>query len=114
MRAFAIDAVAKVSIFAGRALVLAVLPEIARCTHLVTLGAIPAPITGDTATLRHLTWLLSFAVTAPEKAAILLSVGGRKEVSSSVCRCFFFPMARCHTEIKNNGVHNMNSFVLGS
>lgn len=90
MRAFAIDATAEMSILAGRALVLAVLPEIAGRTHLVTLGAIPSPLTGDTATLRHLTRLLPFAVATPEEATILLSVERRKEVSSSVCRCFFF------------------------
>lgn len=88
MRAFAIDAVAEVSIFAGWALVLAVLPKIARCAHLVTFGAIPAPLTGDTATLRHLTGLLPFAVATPEETPIMLSVGNRKETSSCVCTCF--------------------------
>lgn len=102
MRAFAIDAAAEVSIFAGRALVLAVLPEIARRTHLITLGTIPAPLTGDTATLRHLTGLLPFAVATPEEAAILLSVGGRREVSSCVCSVFHHGMMPHRN--KNNGV----------
>ena len=72
MRAFAIDATAEMAIFTWWALVLAVLPEIARGAHQVTLGAIPASLTGDAATLRHFAGLLPFAVATPEKVAILV------------------------------------------
>lgn len=65
VRALPIDPVAEMTVFTWWTLVFAVLPEKAWRTHLVTLGAIPASLTGDATSLRDLTWLLTFTVTTP-------------------------------------------------
>lgn len=68
--AFAIYAVAEVPISAWRAKLQAVFTEESRGTHLVTPGAVPAPVTGDAPPLWHLAGLLTLAVTTPVPAVL--------------------------------------------
>lgn len=71
--ALSVDMVTDMSVLAGGAGTLTVVPKEPRQTFLVTLGAIPARLTGDTASLRYLAWLLALTVTALVPA--VLSVG---------------------------------------
>lgn len=66
--AFAIDAVAEVSVFTGWANVLAVFTKEPRSTRLVTPCAIPTAFTCDAMSLCHHAGLLAFAVTTPGRA----------------------------------------------
>lgn len=68
--AFPIYAVAEVSVSAWRANLQAVFTEVSRGTHLVTPGAVPAPVTGDAASLQHLAGLLTLTVTTPVPAVL--------------------------------------------
>lgn len=68
--AFAIDAVAEVSVFTGWANVLAVFTKEPRSTRLVTPCAIPTAFTCDAMSLCHHAGLLAFAVTTPVSAIL--------------------------------------------
>lgn len=63
--ALSVDVVTEVTVLARRAGVLTAVPKEPRKAPLVTLGAVPAGLTGDTAPLRHLAGLLALTVTTP-------------------------------------------------
>ncbi len=65
VRAFAMNGVTVVTIFARWTDLLAVFTKEAFGAELVTAGPIPASVTGDAASLSHLTWLLALAVPTP-------------------------------------------------
>lgn len=67
VRALAIDAVAVVAVFARWAFVQTVLSEETRRAHLIAFSSIPSALAGHTSTLRDLTGLLAFTVTAPAR-----------------------------------------------
>ncbi len=65
VRALAMNGVAVVTIFTGRTHFLAVFTKEAFGAELVTPCPIPASVTGDAASLCHLTGLLALAVPTP-------------------------------------------------
>lgn len=65
VRALAMDGVAVVAVFAGGTHLLAVFAKEAFGAKLVTAGPVPASVTGDAASLSHLTRLLALAVPTP-------------------------------------------------
>lgn len=66
VRAFAMNGVAVVTVFAGGTHFLTVFAKKAFGAELVTPCPIPASVTGDAASLCHLTGLLALAVPTPE------------------------------------------------
>lgn len=65
VRAFAMNGVAVVAVFTGGTHVLAIFAKEAFGAELVTPCSIPASVTGDAASLCHLTGLLALAVPTP-------------------------------------------------
>ena len=68
--AFAVNAIAEVPVFARRANVVAVLTKESGGTQLVTPGAVPASLAGDTAPFCHLAGLLPFTVATPATSTV--------------------------------------------
>lgn len=66
-RALAGDVVASVTVAAWRTAVAAALAVEASGARLVTLGTVPAGLTGQTAALGHRAWLLALALAASGK-----------------------------------------------
>lgn len=80
VRALAMNGVAVVAVFAGGTHFLAVFTKEAFGAELVTPCPIPASVTGDAASLCHLTGLLALAVPTP-----VISQGKQKKISHLSC-----------------------------
>lgn len=77
MGALPIDPVAIMAVFTWWTLVLAVLSEKAWRAHLITFGAIPAFLAGNTASFCDLTWLLTLTVTTSARRGDLVHYPGK-------------------------------------
>lgn len=75
VRAFAMNGVTVVTVFAGWTDLLAVFTKEAFGAELVTACPIPASVTGDAPSLSHLTWLLALAVPTPVPAVLTIEPG---------------------------------------
>lgn len=76
--ALSVDAVAEVAIFTRGTHIQAVLSEEAWQAHLITLGPVPAPLTGHTPPLCYLTGLLAFTVATPIPAVLSVEPCGTR------------------------------------
>lgn len=65
------------AIFTGWTLIFAVFSKKAWCTHLITFGAIPASLAGNTASFCHLAWLLSLTVATSARRGDLVHHTGK-------------------------------------
>lgn len=75
VRALALYGITVVTVLTDRTNLLAVFPKETFRAELITASAIPAFVTGDTATLCHLTGLLAFAVSTPVPAVLAVESG---------------------------------------
>lgn len=90
VRAFAMNGVAVVTVFAGGTHFLTVFAKKTFGAELVTPCPIPASVTGDAASLCHLTGLLALAVPTPEvsqektekKSSLFYLAYAKKSISS--------------------------------